>query len=102
MPGMGKDGSRAPGRRRSCRDRAGGLSSWLHHAASPALFMAASLPRPSSLPMSRCLQERRKEMTKTVAKLGEEGKVALRNVRRDAMKAIEKLEKDGDISGGCG
>ena len=38
-------------------------------------------------------------MTKTVAKLGEEGKVALRNVRRDAMKAAEKLEKDGAISG---
>lgn len=41
--------------------------------------------------------ERRKEMVKTVGKLGEEGKVALRNVRRDAMKAIEKLEKDGVI-----
>ncbi|KAL4428713.1 hypothetical protein ABPG77_009819 [Micractinium sp. CCAP 211/92] len=41
--------------------------------------------------------ERRKEMTKTVSKLGEEGKVAIRNVRRDAMKAIEKLEKDGSI-----
>ena len=40
-------------------------------------------------------------MTKTVSKLGEEGKVAIRNVRRDAMKAIEKLEKDGSISGGC-
>lgn len=38
-------------------------------------------------------------MTKTVSKLGEEGKVAIRNVRRDAMKAIEKLEKDGSISG---
>jgi len=39
--------------------------------------------------------DRRKEMTKIVSKLGEEGKVALRNVRRDAMKVIEKLEKDG-------
>jgi ribosome recycling factor len=43
------------------------------------------------------LQDRRKEMTKVVSKLGEEGKVAVRNVRRDAMKAIEKLEKDGSI-----
>lgn len=34
-----------------------------------------------------------------MSKLGEEGKVAVRNVRRDAMKAIEKLEKDGGISG---
>lgn len=39
-------------------------------------------------------------MAKTVSKLGEEGKVAIRNVRRDAMKAIEKLEKDGSIGGG--
>lgn len=31
------------------------------------------------------------------SKMGEEGKVALRNVRRDAMKAIEKSEKDGLI-----
>lgn len=38
-------------------------------------------------------------MSKTVSKLGEEGKVAIRNVRRDAMKTIEKLEKDGSISG---
>lgn len=36
-------------------------------------------------------------MTKIVNKLGEEGKVAIRNVRRDCMKAIEKLEKDGSI-----
>eukprot|EP00887_Chlorella_sp_A99_P003251 scaffold9.g3251.t1 len=42
--------------------------------------------------------ERRKEMAKTVSKLGEEGKVAVRNVRREAMKAIEKLEKEGAVS----
>lgn len=41
--------------------------------------------------------DRRKEMTKTVSKLGEEGKVAIRNVRRDAMKVVEKMEKDGVI-----
>jgi ribosome recycling factor len=41
--------------------------------------------------------DRRKEMTKIVNKLGEEGKVAIRNVRRDSMKVIEKLEKDGSI-----
>ncbi|KAM3365254.1 hypothetical protein ACQJBY_015171 [Aegilops geniculata] len=37
--------------------------------------------------------DRRKEMTKTVAKLSEEGKVAIRNIRRDAIKAYDKLEK---------
>ena len=52
------------------------------------------------LPTGRArMQERRREMAKTVSKLGEEGKVALRNVRRDAMKAVERLEKDGAVSG---
>ncbi|VAH44591.1 unnamed protein product [Triticum turgidum subsp. durum] len=37
--------------------------------------------------------DRRKEMTKNVAKLSEEGKVAIRNIRRDAIKAYDKLEK---------
>ncbi len=36
--------------------------------------------------------ERRKELTKLVSKLGEDGKVALRNVRRDALRSISKLE----------
>mmetsp|Transcript_5176 Transcript_5176/g.17163 ORF Transcript_5176/g.17163 Transcript_5176/m.17163 type:complete len:233 (+) Transcript_5176:20-718(+) len=42
-------------------------------------------------------EERRKDLAKLVSKLGEDGKVALRNVRRDAMKAIEKLEKASAI-----
>ena len=36
-------------------------------------------------------------MAKLVSKLGEDGKVALRNVRRDAMKAYEKMEKDNAL-----
>ncbi len=40
-------------------------------------------------------EERRKELAKLVSKLGEDGKVALRNVRRDAMKSYDKLEKGG-------
>lgn len=36
--------------------------------------------------------ERRQELAKLVSKLGEDGKVALRNVRRDALKSIGKLE----------
>jgi ribosome recycling factor len=36
--------------------------------------------------------ERRKELAKLVSKLGEDGKVALRNVRRDAIKSIGKIE----------
>lgn len=43
-------------------------------------------------------EERRKELAKLVSKLGEDGKVALRNVRRDATKQYQKLEKDGSSS----
>ena len=42
--------------------------------------------------------DRRKELTKTVAKLGEEGKVALRGVRAAANKATAALAKDKSIS----
>ncbi len=42
--------------------------------------------------------DRRKELNKTVAKLAEEGKVAIRNVRRDAIDSIRKQEKAKEIS----
>jgi len=42
--------------------------------------------------------DRRKELVKMVAKLAEEGKVAIRNVRRDAIDSIRKLEKAKEIS----
>jgi ribosome recycling factor len=40
--------------------------------------------------------DRRKELAKLVSKLGEDGKVAIRNVRRDALKSIGKLEGVGE------
>ena len=43
-------------------------------------------------------EERRREFCKLAAKYAEEGKVALRNVRRDAIDRIKKQEKDGDLS----
>ena len=43
-------------------------------------------------------EERRKEIVKDIKKKGENGKVAIRNVRRDANDAIKKMEKAGDIS----
>jgi ribosome recycling factor len=43
-------------------------------------------------------QERRAELVKVVKKTGEEAKVAIRNIRRDANDEIKKLEKNGDIS----
>lgn len=42
--------------------------------------------------------DRRKELVKTVAKLAEEGKVAIRNVRRDAVDSTRKQEKSKEIS----
>ncbi|XP_015575692.1 ribosome-recycling factor, chloroplastic [Ricinus communis] len=50
------------------------------------------------LSIPQLTSERRKEMSKMVAKLAEEGKVALRNIRRDALKAYEKLEKEKKLS----
>ena len=43
-------------------------------------------------------EERRKELAKDVKKKGEGGKVAVRNIRRDANDAIKKMEKAGEIS----
>jgi ribosome recycling factor len=43
-------------------------------------------------------EERRKDLCKLAAKYAEEGKVALRNVRRDAIDKVKKQEKDGDLS----
>lgn len=39
-------------------------------------------------------EERRRELQKQVAKLGEEGKVAIRNIRRDANEQSKKAQKD--------
>ena len=43
-------------------------------------------------------EERRKDLVKQVKKLGEEHKVAVRNVRRDANDSLKKLKKDKEIS----
>ena len=43
-------------------------------------------------------EERRKDLTKQVKKYGEEGKVAVRNIRRDAMDEIKKLVKKSEIT----
>ena len=43
-------------------------------------------------------EERRKEYVKVVKNMTEEGRVALRNVRRDARKLLDVAEKDGKIS----
>ena len=43
-------------------------------------------------------EERRKELSKQVKKMGEEAKVAERNVRREALEALKKLKTDKLIS----
>ena len=43
-------------------------------------------------------EERRKELVKGISKRGEEGKVAVRNVRRDALEGFKKQKKDGEIT----
>ena len=43
-------------------------------------------------------KERRKDLVKMAGKLAEEGKVALRNIRRDAIDAVRKEEKSSEIS----
>ena len=43
-------------------------------------------------------EERRRDLVKQVKKYGEEGKVAVRNIRRDAMDYIKKLKKDSEIT----
>ncbi len=50
------------------------------------------------VPIPPLTEERRKEYVKLVRRLAEESKIALRNVRRDAIQAIERAEKEKLIS----
>ena len=43
-------------------------------------------------------EERRKELVKQIHKYGENGKVAIRNIRRDAMESFKKKEKASEIT----
>ena len=43
-------------------------------------------------------EERRRELTKQVRKYGEGGKVAIRNIRRDAMDKLKAMEKKSEIT----
>ena len=49
------------------------------------------------LPIPQLTEERRKELVKLVRKYAEEGKVAVRNVRRDVMRHLEELVRNGDV-----
>ena len=53
--------------------------------------------RTPRIPLPELNQERRKELSKLAAKYAEAARVAVRNVRRDGMELLKKLEKDKKI-----
>lgn len=50
------------------------------------------------VPIPELSEERRKELVKIAGQYAEKAKVAIRNVRRDGMDSLKKMEKDGNIS----
>lgn len=50
------------------------------------------------IPIPPLTEDRRKDLAKLAGKYAEQQKVAVRNVRREAMEELKKLEKDGQIS----
>jgi ribosome recycling factor len=50
------------------------------------------------LPIPPLSEERRKDIVKLGHKYGENTKIAIRNVRRDGMESLKKMEKDNEIS----
>ncbi|TWB44300.1 ribosome recycling factor [Nitrospirillum pindoramense] len=50
------------------------------------------------VPIPDLNQERRQELVKVANKYAEQARVAVRNVRRDGMDMLKKLQKDGDLS----
>ena len=49
------------------------------------------------LPIPQLTEERRKELVKLTRHMAEEGRVAVRNIRRDVMRHLEELVKNGDV-----
>lgn len=50
------------------------------------------------LPIPSLTEERRRDLVKIVKKQGEEGKIAIRHIRREGMDSLKKMEKDGHVS----
>src|SRR5579871_4684193 len=49
------------------------------------------------LPIPQLTEDRRKELVKLVRNMSEEGRVAVRNVRRDVMRHLEELVRNGEV-----
>ncbi len=50
------------------------------------------------IPIPPMSEERRQELLKIVKKFAEDTRVAIRNIRRDGMDKLKKMEKDKEIS----
>ena len=50
------------------------------------------------VPIPELNEERRRELTRVAAKYAEDGRIAVRHVRRDGIEVLRRLEKDGEIS----
>ena len=50
------------------------------------------------VPIPELNEERREELSKVAAKYAEQARIAVRNVRRDGMDQLKRMEKDGDLS----
>jgi len=50
------------------------------------------------VPIPDLNEERRRELVKVAAKYSEQARIAVRNVRRDGIDSLKKMEKDGDIT----
>jgi ribosome recycling factor len=50
------------------------------------------------LAIPQLTEERRKEMVRLIHKMAEEGRVAVRNVRRDVLNEMKRAEKEGELS----
>ncbi|MDH5556498.1 MAG: ribosome recycling factor [Alphaproteobacteria bacterium] len=50
------------------------------------------------VPLPELNQERRAELSKVAGKYAEQARIAVRNVRRDGMETLKRMEKDGEIS----
>jgi ribosome recycling factor len=50
------------------------------------------------IPFPALTEERRKEQVKEIKKIGEDARIAIRNVRRDQNEVVKKAEKDKEIS----
>ena len=50
------------------------------------------------VPIPELNEERRRELTRVAAKYAEQARVSVRNVRRDGIEALRRLEKDSEIS----